>query len=61
MNRLSVVFASQVTLILENQKWSHHGDTMDVALPGFSYRLGVDPEKWQTKDLLLFSSLQLHL
>jgi len=45
MNRLSVVFASQVTLILENQKWSHHGDTMDVALPGFSYRLGVDPEK----------------
>jgi calcium-translocating P-type ATPase len=40
------VFANEASLTKENDKWSHHGDAMDVALLGMSYKLGVNPEKW---------------
>lgn len=44
------VFANEASLTKENEKWSHHGDAMDVALLGMSYKLGVDPQKWRTED-----------
>ena len=40
------VFANEASLTQKNDKWSHHGDAMDVALLGMSYKLGVEPEKW---------------
>ena len=40
------VFANEGSLTKENEKWSYHGDAMDVALLGMSYKLGVNPEKW---------------
>jgi magnesium-transporting ATPase (P-type) len=44
------VFANESSLIKENEKWSHHGDAMDVALLGMSYKLGINPEKWQIEE-----------
>ncbi|NLE63291.1 MAG: HAD-IC family P-type ATPase, partial [Bacteroidales bacterium] len=43
------VFANEGILSNENDKWSYHGDAMDVALLGLSYKLGIDPVKWQTE------------
>lgn len=40
------VFANEGSLTKENEKWSYHGDAMDVALLGMSYKLGINPEKW---------------
>lgn len=44
------VFANEGSLTRENDKWSYHGDAMDVALLGMSYKLGVNPEKWLTEE-----------
>ncbi|MCO5250115.1 MAG: HAD-IC family P-type ATPase [Candidatus Kapabacteria bacterium] len=44
------VYANESSLSKENDKWSHHGDAMDVALLGMSYKLGVEPDKWLTED-----------
>jgi magnesium-transporting ATPase (P-type) len=44
------VFANEGSLTKENDKWSHHGDAMDVALLGMSYKLGVNPEKWLAEE-----------
>ena len=44
------VFANEASLTKENDKWSYHGDAMDVALLGMSYKLGVNPEKWLTDE-----------
>lgn len=44
------VFANEGSLIKVNEKWSYHGDAMDVALLGMSYKLGVNPEKWLTEE-----------
>lgn len=44
------VFANEGSLVTENNKWSYHGDAMDVALLGMSYKLGVDPEKWKMEE-----------
>jgi magnesium-transporting ATPase (P-type) len=41
------VFANEGSLTKENGKWSYHGDAMDVALLGMSYKFGVNPEKWR--------------
>ncbi len=40
------VFANEASLTHENDEWSYHGDAMDVALLGMSFKLGVQPEKW---------------
>jgi calcium-translocating P-type ATPase len=40
------VFANEGSLTKENDTWSYHGDAMDVALLGMSYKLGINPEKW---------------
>jgi len=40
------VFANEGSLNKENDTWSYHGDAMDVALLGMSYKLGINPEKW---------------
>jgi magnesium-transporting ATPase (P-type) len=45
------VFANESSLIKENGKWVHHGDAMDVALLGMSYKLGVNPEEWREEKL----------
>jgi len=42
------VYANEGFLIKENDKWTYHGDAMDVALLGMSYKLGINPEKWRT-------------
>lgn len=39
------VYANEGSLTKENDKWSYHGDAMDVALLGMSYKLGVNSEK----------------
>jgi potassium/sodium efflux P-type ATPase len=44
------VFANEGSLTNENEKWSYHGDAMDVALLGMSYKLGVNPTKWITEE-----------
>ncbi len=44
------VFVNEGSLTKENDKWSYHGDAMDVALLGMSYKLGVNPEKWLTEE-----------
>ncbi len=44
------VFANEGSLTKENEKWSYHGDAMDVALLSMSYKLGVNPEKWLTEE-----------
>ncbi|MGQ9619715.1 MAG: cation-translocating P-type ATPase [Bacteroidales bacterium] len=47
------VFANEGSLVNENGKWSYHGDAMDVALLGLSYKLGVNPEEWIKKEQLI--------
>ena len=44
------VFANEGLLIEENEKWTHHGDAMDIALLGMSYKLRINPEKWRTDE-----------
>jgi magnesium-transporting ATPase (P-type) len=44
LNRIAV-FANEASLTNENDRWIHHGDAMDVALLGMSYKLDVDPMK----------------
>jgi magnesium-transporting ATPase (P-type) len=44
------VFANESSLLSEKNKWSHHGDSMDVALLSLSYKLGVNPKEWKTKE-----------
>jgi magnesium-transporting ATPase (P-type) len=44
------VFANEGSLTKEDDKWSYHGDAMDVALIGMSYKLGVEPQKWLSED-----------
>ncbi len=45
------VFANEGTLTKENDQWNYHGDAMDVALLGMSYKLGVNPEKWKIDEI----------
>jgi magnesium-transporting ATPase (P-type) len=42
INRIAIS-ANEGSLVNENNKWSYHGDAMDVALLGMSYKLGVNP------------------
>jgi magnesium-transporting ATPase (P-type) len=44
------IYANEGSLTKENDKWSYHGDAMDVALLGMSYKLGVKPENWLTDE-----------
>ncbi|MDR7127781.1 magnesium-transporting ATPase (P-type) [Algoriphagus sp. 4150] len=44
------VFANEASLTKEDNNWSCHGDAMDVALLGMSYKLGVNSEKWLTEE-----------
>lgn len=44
------VFANEGSLTRNNEKWEYHGDAMDVALLGMSYKLGVNPEKWKIEE-----------
>jgi magnesium-transporting ATPase (P-type) len=44
------VFANEGSLTKEDDKWSYHGDAMDVALLGMGYKLNVDPEKWLAEE-----------
>ncbi len=42
------VLANEGSLLKENDLWVFHGDAMDVALLGMSYKLGINPEKLRT-------------
>lgn len=39
------ILANESTLEKEKGKWVHHGDAMDVALLGLSYKMGINPGK----------------
>jgi magnesium-transporting ATPase (P-type) len=39
------VLANEASLTSENDKWKHHGDAMDIALLGMSYKLKANPEE----------------
>jgi len=41
------VYANEASLTQENSHWKHHGDAMDVALLGMTYKLGIDPVQWR--------------
>ena len=45
----TAIFANEGSLTHEGEKWSYHGDAMDVALLGLRYKLGINPEKWRTE------------
>jgi len=45
------VFANEAVLTEENGTWSYHGDAMDVALLGMSYKLGINPEEWRSQKI----------
>jgi len=45
LTRISV-FANEASLARENDEWIFHGDAMDVALLGMSYKLEVNPQEW---------------
>lgn len=47
------VFSSEAVLTNEHETWSYHGDAMDVALLGMSYKLGVIPKTWQADEKLI--------
>lgn len=42
INRIAV-FANEASLDQKDDKWVYHGDAMDVALLGMSYKLGTSP------------------
>ena len=44
------VHANEGSLVNKNEKWEYHGDAMDVALLGMSYKLGMDPQKWKSEE-----------
>jgi magnesium-transporting ATPase (P-type) len=44
------VFANEASLNKEGEKWEFHGDAMDVALLGMSYKFGVQPTEWIKKE-----------
>ena len=43
------VLANEGTLTNEDNKWKYHGDAMDVAILGLSYKLGINPEELRNK------------
>jgi magnesium-transporting ATPase (P-type) len=47
------VFANEGFLMKEGEKWTYHGDAMDVALLGMSYKMGADPEKWKKEEEII--------
>lgn len=49
ITRISV-FANEGNLVKEKDAWVSHGDAMDVALLGMSYKLGVNPEAWRQEE-----------
>jgi magnesium-transporting ATPase (P-type) len=51
-NRIAVS-ANEGLLLNENGKWNFHGDAMDVALLGMSYKLGISPQKLLEEEKLL--------
>jgi magnesium-transporting ATPase (P-type) len=48
INRIAV-FANEASLEQESDKWVYHGDAMDVALLGMSYKLGANPVELLTE------------
>lgn len=45
------VFANEAMLKEEDGKWIYHGDAMDVALLGMSFKLGINPEEWRSQKI----------
>jgi magnesium-transporting ATPase (P-type) len=45
------IFANEGSLVKENDKWAYHGDAMDVALLGMTYKLGINPEEWRAENI----------
>ncbi len=46
----TAVFANEALLAKEGETWEHAGDSMDVALLGLSYKLGLVPEEMCAKE-----------
>jgi magnesium-transporting ATPase (P-type) len=52
LNSIAVA-ANEGKLNKNSEKWEFHGDAMDVALLGMSYKLAVNPESWRQENELL--------
>jgi magnesium-transporting ATPase (P-type) len=59
LNKIAVL-ANEASLKKENDKWIHHGDAMDVALLGMSYKSGIKPHEirseYKLKDKIPYES-----
>lgn len=52
LNSIAVA-ANEGKLNKNSEKWEFHGDAMDVALLGMSYKLATNPETWRQENTLL--------
>jgi potassium/sodium efflux P-type ATPase len=43
INKIAVL-VNEASLQKENSRWKHHGDAMDVALLGMSFKFGIEPD-----------------
>ncbi len=43
------ILANEGSLYMENGRWIHHGDAIDIALLGMGYKLGINPEELRIK------------
>lgn len=41
------MLANEGSLNRENDEWTHHGDAMDIALLGMTYKLGINPSEFR--------------
>lgn len=49
LNRIAVL-ANEGSLVQEDGQWKSYGDSMDVALLGMAFKLGIDPETWRSEN-----------
>jgi P-type Ca2+ transporter type 2C len=45
----TVIISNEADLYLDNNKWVHRGDSIDIAFLSFGYKAGIDPEEIRKK------------
>ncbi len=60
LERLALVAirCNEAGLTREQEEWHYHGDAVDVALPAFAYKLGLDP-RWIRRDTIVVGEIRL--
>jgi|GEM_PF-2342940 len=58
LERLALVAirCNEAGLTREQEEWHYHGDAVDVALPAFAYKLGLDP-RWIRRDTIVVGEI----